>query len=236
MVFENVAMYIDPQNGSQIKLRPLPTWLGIQPDPGAQAAETDWSTFYPLNDGLGYNVPNDFHAFIENHGGVGYSGYPITEYRLLQDGGYSQCFTNLCLEFHPTAPEQLQIRPHALGIDYQTNGDTSSIAGSSTADALQVNVSEEYPLVSSGQRQVINIQVSQRNTPVSNVAFSLSVKQPDGITKTYQLTPTGEGGTTRIELDPISGPNGSIIQYEVCIVEAVTPQICFTRDYTIWNQ
>jgi hypothetical protein len=71
---------------------------------------------------------------------------------------------------------------------------------------------------------------------MSGIELSLLVKQPDGIVKSYKLNPTWEGGTTSIELDPINGPNGSIIQYDVCVIGAVTPQLCFTRSYTIWSQ
>jgi hypothetical protein len=236
MVFENVAMFIYPVDGYQIKLRPLPSWLGIQTEQPTQETEADWLSFYPLSEDLGYNVPNTFVRYIEDHGGMIYSGNPITEYRYLPDGGYSQCFTKLCLEYHPTAPQQLLIRPHELGKEYQTNGYTPVIANPSTAEALQINVWEEFPLIPSGQAQIINIEASQNDTPMIGVEFSLIVKQPDGITKSYKLNPTGEGGATSIELDPINGPNGSIVQYEVCLLGIVTPQVCFTRSYTIWNQ
>jgi hypothetical protein len=236
MVFENVAMFIDSSDGSQIKLRPLPSQLGIQSDPPTQETKADWLTFYEVSEGLGYNVPNSFSTYIADHGGMVYSGAPITEYRLLSDGGYSQCFSNLCLEYHPTAPEQLKVRLHGFGNEYLTNGSTTTTVGSSIADALQINVWEEYPLIPSGQRQVINVEASQKDAPMSGIELSLLVKQPDGIVKSYKLNPTGEGGTTSIELDPINGPNGSIIQYDVCVIGAVTPQLCFTRSYTIWSQ
>jgi len=236
MVFENVAMYIDPIDGYQIKLRPLPSWLGIQTDQPTKETQADWLSFYPTSDDFGYNVPNTFIKYIENHGGMSYIGNPITEYSYLKDSGYSQCFTNLCLEYHPTAPQQLLIRPHELGKEYQTNGYTPVVANPSTAEALQINVWEEYPLIASGQRQIINIEASQNDTPMIGIEFSLIVNQPDGITKSYKLNPTGEDGTTSIELDPVNGPNGSDVQYEVCLLGFVTPQVCFTKSYTIWNQ
>ena len=72
--------------------------------------------------------------------------------------------------------------------------------------------------------------------PVRGIEFSLVVKQPDGIEKSYKVNPTGDDGRTSIELDPINGPNGAIVQYEVCVLGAVSPQICFSRNYTIWDQ
>ena len=236
MVFKNVAMFIDPMDGYKIKLRPLPTWLGIPTSQPTEEIVADWLSFFPVSDELGYNVPNTFIKYIENHGGMDYTGYPITEYSSLQDGGYLQCFTNLCLEYHPTAPKQLLIRPHELGKEYQTNGYTQVITNPSSAEALQINIWEEFPLIPSGQKQVINIKASQKETPIAGVEFALSVKQPDGITKSYMLNPTGDDGTTSIELDPINGPNGSEVRYEVCLLGVVTPQVCFTRSYSIWNQ
>ena len=237
MVYENVALFIDPSDGYQIKLRPLPAWLGIEADQPTQETKVDWLSFYQVSEGLGYNVPNSFSTYIANHGGMVYSGDPITDYQLIPDGGYSQCFSNLCLEYHPTAPEQLLIRPHALGREYQTNGViTTANNGPSYADALHINVWEQYPLIPSGQRQIINIQVSQEGNPISDIELSVLVKQPDAIIKSYQLNPTDEDGKMSIELDPINGPNGAIVKYDVCILEAVTPQVCFTKSFIIWSQ
>jgi hypothetical protein len=236
MVFENVSMYIDPSIGSQIRLRPLPSWLGIQADQPKAPVEAGWLSFYQIQDGLGFNVPNTFTEYINNHGSTDYFGSPITEYRSLSDGGYSQCFTNVCLEYHSTAPIGLQIRPHSLGAEYLTLGAKSSTPGPSFSEALQVNAWEDFPLIPSGHNQVINIEATQNNTPMMGIAFSLVVKQPDGITKTYTLDPTGDNGKTSIELDPINGPNGAIVQYEVCVIGGVSPQVCFSRSYTIWDQ
>jgi hypothetical protein len=236
MVFENAILFIDPSNGNQIMLRPLPAWLGIQIDTPTSEIKADWLSFYQISDNLGYNVPNLFSVYIAAHGGAAYSGNPITEYRILPDGGYTQCFTNICLEYHPTSPEDLRTRPHALGIEYLTNGTNITVPNTSFADALQINVYEQYPLIPSGQNQVINIEALQNDAPMRGIELSLVVKQPDGITKTYTLNPTREDGTTSIELDKINGPNGAIVQYKVCVLGAVSPQICFSRSYTIWDQ
>jgi hypothetical protein len=236
MVFENVIMYINPSDGNQIRPRPLPAWLGIQGDQPGEPVKEDWLSFYQTQDGLGYNVPNSFTNYIDEHGTIVYSGNPVTEYHSLTDGGYSQCFTNICLEYHPTAPKDLQIRPHMLGSEVLSIGENSSISGSSFTDALQINAWEDYPLIPSGQKQGINIEAVQNDAPMSGIEFSLVVKQPNGITKTYTLKPTGKDGITRIELDPINGPNGAIVQYEVCVLGAVSPQVCFSRSYTIWDQ
>jgi len=236
MVFENVILFIDPASGDQIRLRPLPSLLGIQSDKLGVETKTDWLSFYPIKDDLGFNVPDPFVTYLAEHGGVLYSGPPIAEYHTISDGGYSQCFTNLCLEYHPAAPQALQIRPHALGTEYLYLGENVRASDASPTDALQIDAWEDYPLIPSGQSQGINIDATRNNTPVSGMKFSLVVTQPNGITKTYQLAPTGEDGKTHIDLDPINGPNGAIIKYEICVLGDVSPQICFSRSYTIWVQ
>lgn len=236
MVFENVIMFLDPSNGNQIRLRPLPSWLGIQADQPGSPIEADWLSFYQTQDELGFNVPITFTNYINDHGSLDYSGNPITEYHSLTDGGYSQCFTNICLEYHPTAPIELQIRPHTLGSEYLAIGANTSTAGPSFTDALQINAWEDFPLIPSGRSQGINIEAMQNNVPTSGIKFLLVVKQPNGITKTYSLNPTGVDGRTRIDLDPINGPNGAIVQYEVCVLGAISPKVCFSRSYTIWDQ
>lgn len=236
MVFENVVLYIDPTYSHQIRLRPLPEWLGIRAEPPIEAVKADWLTFYPTQAGLGYNVPNLFINYINAHGAEEYSGDPISEYRSLSDGGYSQCFRYVCLEDHPTAPQGLRIRPHALGADYVSAGETTSSVSSTITDTLEINAWEGAPLIPSGQKQVIHIEARQNRKPLSGIQVSLVVTQPDGITKTYTLEPTGQDGNTSIELDPIDGANGSIVQYQVCVIGGMTQQFCFSQSYTIWDQ
>jgi hypothetical protein len=210
--------------------------LGISEETAVTAKEADGLTFYPTQDGLGYNVPVEFTDYIKAHGTIEYSGGPIAEYRILSDGGYSQCFRNVCLEYHPTAPQELRVRPHALGADYLSAGKKTNTASISGTEALQINAWEDAPLIPSGQKQVIHIEAKQNNQPVSGVQVALAVTQPDGITKSYTLTPTGEDGKTSVELDPIDGANGSIVQYQVCVNDTATPGLCFSQSYTIWDQ
>ncbi len=236
MVFENTALFIDPANGNLVRLRPLPSWLGIQTEKPGKEIVADGFSFFQVQEGLGYNVPTIFFDYINTHGGPDYSGDPIGEFRQLDDGGYSQCFTNLCLEYHPNAPSELQVRPHSLGADYLAGGTQPATPGPAIAEALQINAWEDYPLIPSGGQQAIHVEATRNNTPASGIQVSILVTQPDGLTKTYTLAPTGEDGRSSIELDPIDGPNGAIVPYEVCVVGVVELQVCFSRSYTIWEQ
>jgi hypothetical protein len=236
MAFENVIMYLDPANTNQIKLRPLPSWLGIQVDRPEPFVQQEGFSFYLVGEASGFNVRDLFNQYISEHGGYEVSGSPISASRSLSDGGYSQCFTNLCLEYHPTAPDALQVRPHALGTEFLSLGSKASASSTAFPEALQINAWEDEPLIPSGQNQVIHIEAKQNNSPVRGIEFSLVVRQPDGITKTYNLDPTGKDGLTSVELDPINGPNGAIVQYEVCVIGSISPGVCFSRSYTLWDQ
>ncbi len=236
MVFENVVLYLDPSAGDQVSIRPLPEWLGVQKEQPVSEKDELGLSFYPLQDGLGFNVPDQFLEYISLHGSQEFAGNPIAEYRKLGDGGYSQCFTNLCLEYHPNAPQALLVRPHPLGAEYLSLGENVSASGSSVSGALQINAWEDSPLIPSGHSQRIHVEATKDGIGMSGIQASLVVKQPNGITKTYTLAPTGEDGRSYIDLDPINGPNGAVVQYEVCILGGVSPQICFSRSYTIWEQ
>jgi hypothetical protein len=236
MAFENVVLFIDPTSKGLVRLRPLPSLLGIQAEaPGAEQTAS-WLSFYVVQGEAGFNIPSLFIAYLSAHGGMQTSGPPIAEYHMLEDGGFSQCFTNLCLEYHPTAPQSLQTRPHRLGAEYLSLGERTSASSTSMTDALQIEAWEDYPLIPSGQSQRITIEASQNKLPLQGLAFSLVVTQPDGLTKTYTLEPTGPDGITHVELDPINGPNGAIVAYKICVLGEAAPHICFSRSYTIWEQ
>jgi hypothetical protein len=236
MAFENVILFIDPTSGQQIRLRPLPSLLGIQSEAPGREQKDSWLTFYALQGDTGFNIPTLFTTYLSAHGGMQTSGPPIAGYRILDDGGYSQCFTNLCLEYHPTAPQELQTRPHSLGAEYLGLSEQTHASSAPLSEALQIDVWEDYPLIPSGQSQGISIKAYQENTPIQGLVFSLVITQPDGITKTYTLAPTRQDGTTHVDLDPINGPNGAIVKYEICLLGEAAPHICFSRSYTIWDQ
>ncbi len=108
-----------------------------------------------------------------------------------------------------------------MGVVYRTGGGNNAVPEGSLADALQINTYEQIPLISLGQRQVINVEVRQNDAPVGGLELSPIVKQPYGISKTYQLNPTGTDGKTGVELNPIDDPNGTVIPYQVCLIGTV---------------
>jgi hypothetical protein len=58
---------------------------------------------------------------------------------------------------------------------------------------------------------------------------------PDGQQKTYDMLPTGTDGQTYSKVDPIPGPNGTLIPYEVCILNVRGEKTCIQDSFLIWE-
>ena len=225
MAFENVIMYFDPQNPYPVRLRPLPTWLGIAPEAPALSRNLDWLVFREVQEGLGYDIPVFLHMFIIAHGGFELVGEPITHYRSLPDGGYSQCFSNMCLEYHPSAPISLQVRASALGIQYSNQGSPLRVF---------VNLSDtNFP---ANQPVTIDVYALQNGQIMKDIMFELTVNLPIGNPQVYFVPPNGGEGVSQVTIAPLDLPQGSRVSYQVCAVGLVGEQECATGTFTIWGR
>lgn len=121
-IFENLVLVTDPANPGQGILQPVTEQLGILPDPLVAPSSDTQFYFYPLQDGLGHNVPQRFIDFLALHGGIAVSGPPLTELNRMNEGVFRQCFTNLCLEEHYGASGAVWIRLSPLGYSYRSAG------------------------------------------------------------------------------------------------------------------
>lgn len=117
-VFENMVMYASPDSLARVQLRPLPQIVRIEPEMPGPPFDDPLMVFVKTIGELGYNVPVQFWTYITLHGTVEISGNPITELHRYGTGVSRQCFTNFCLEYHKSAPEDLKVRPSALGLSY----------------------------------------------------------------------------------------------------------------------
>jgi len=118
-VFQNCAMFVDPDDLSRVQFRPLPLILNIERQPPVGPSGAEGMYFYPvLGNELGYNIYSLYLEYITLHGTMEVFGPPIEELRAGESGISVQCFTNFCLEYHAKAPKALRIRPAALGLRY----------------------------------------------------------------------------------------------------------------------
>lgn len=98
-----------------------------------------------------------------------------------------------------------------------------------------LQVWETFPNVSPTQRQEIGVNVMVNNSPRANVEPDLFLFLPNGETRTYYMYPTGQDGSTFMTLDPIQAPSGTLIPYEVCIVNQNSETFCVRDNFLIWQ-
>ena len=236
-VFENVVLYADPLNPTQIKLRPLPNILGIPADPPVPPSGVQGTYFYQTGDNLGYNVPEIFMDYVTLHGTMEISGPPITELHAILNDYSRQCFTNLCLEYHANAPENLRIRPSAFGHDYLNRFSGGSIQPQvePSPGVIRVQVWEGYPLVATYENQFIGVAIYEDDKPLSGVEFVLTINMPDGSSPVYYLIPSTSDGQSQIILNPIEAPNGTTVSYKMCVLGLNIPNGCVEDSFIIWE-
>ena len=234
-IYENVVVYKDPNSPAGIALRPLPNMLDIPHDTPRSPGQED-GKFVAVLGTQGFNVPDHLDEYITLNNGYDFIGYPISEYKKINDGLYRQCFENLCLDYRPGESAELQIRPMSLGRRYnQQVANGTSPSGINSYAGVTLTIWERYPVISSAQVQEIQGLVLDRGAPVKNVDLVLYVTMPDGSQKTVYFPATNEDGETRINIESIEAPNGTLIVYQVCVDHAANGPDCIVDDYLIWG-
>lgn len=224
MAFENVIMFFNPQSPYPVYLRPLPVWLGIAQEAPVFSLSLDWLDFREVQDGLGYDVPVFLHDFIIAHGGFELAGEPLTHYRTLADGGYYQCFTNLCLEYHPSAPTSLRVRATPLGAQFASQG-----------SPLRVFVTLKDTNFPANQPVTLEIYALQNGNILKGIMFELLLTLPVGNPQNYFVSPDNDDGVSSVTIAPLDLPQGSRVSYQACAVGLVGEQECATGSFTIWG-
>jgi hypothetical protein len=237
-LFENIVLSSNPQMPSQVSLRPLPLILGIEPDPPVTASvEGRRMYFYSTQGELGYNVPEPFVYYITGHGTMEVSGVPITELHSLSATVMRQCFTNICLEYHANAPAALQIRPSALGYDYQNLAGKPVVETpvSKPSGMINVQVLERFPMLPTTQSQIIEALIYEEQKPLKGVDFMVILTMPAGNQITVYMPPTDENGKSSLVLDPIAAQSGTVIPYQACVLGIFDPPVCILENFVIWQ-
>jgi hypothetical protein len=225
MTFENIIMYFDPENPYPVMLRPLPIWLGMAQEPPVFSLGLDWLDFREAYDGLGYDIPVFLSDFIISHGGFELVGEPLTHYQSLPDGGYKQCYTNMCLEYHPGAPIFLRVHGSPLGAQYLSQGSPLRVF---------VNLSDtNFP---ANQPVTLDVYALQNGEILKNIMFELVISLPIGNAQNYFVSPDSEDGVSSVTISPLDLPQGSRVSYQACAVGMVGEQECAMGTFTIWGR
>jgi hypothetical protein len=243
-VYENVVLYAPLNNPSAAKLRPLSSLLNIpRTEPGTrQYSSSDGMVFYATDGSKGYHVPLVFDQFIAEHGGKDFSGNPIGEVFQYLDSIYRQCFENYCLDYDASAPTDENVRMAALGAQYMLQISGSEVAPTQPVERSSSNIvltiSEQSSVLSGENQQKIDILVTQKNDlqPVTNVEASLVLNLPDGSQMTAGFPATGLDGRSSVVIPKLENvTNGTILEYQVCLIGIVGDAICGTDSYVIWS-
>lgn len=241
-VYANAVIYAPAGNTTSVKLRPLPLLLNLmhtEPGPKTYSSQ-DGVVFYPVEGELGYHVPLDFDRFIASHGGLEISGNPIAEVMEYSAGVYRQCFENYCLDYTPSAAEDLRIQLAPLGREYleQLQSQSTEQMFTISPDTVTLTVSEQFKRLSPDSPQKIDLHAirSEDQQPLANIEADLDITLPDNshYTDVFPAT-TSDGNSSLIVPAMTNIPNGSILTYRVCLKAATTQPVCNSGSYLIWN-
>jgi hypothetical protein len=241
-VYEKVVLYSPSDDPGSMHLRPVAIILGTAFSlPGPRINDTRM-VFYPVQGDQGYNVPTIFDRFIARHGGTEISGRPISEVMQVKASNiYRQCFENYCLDFDPSAPEELQIQLAALGTAYisQQGVVAATITPFQfTPDTVILSVGEVQPQIRADAEQSIMMMVVQRKDqrPILNIEGELTVFLPDGSTYQGHFPPTDANGVSSAVVPAQPGlANGTLLPYQVCVTTGADAPVCVPESYLIWN-
>lgn len=242
-VYENLILFWDPGNAGTVELRNLPLAVGIHPSPLVPAISG--MHFYQVNGELGYNLSQDFMVYISRHGTLARFGPPITEMHAGPNDITRQCFEKVCLLYDQSAPKALVIRPEALGYQYLSsvyvpqNGyllqEPVSPSEISPLSQLHLTIWQEADIVPQGEFQTIGAGVYDGQQPMIGAEMVVTLTLPDGSQRSYPMPPTGENGQSQVVVEPIAAEKGTLIPYQVCIVNLPESQFCASHEYIIWD-
>ncbi len=241
-VYANAIFYSDPDDLTQVHLRPLPILLGYQPQALVEPKSHEQLVFYEVEGGLGHNVPRPFDNFVALHGGRDLSGNPISEVVLMPGKNlYEQCFENYCLIYDPAASESMKVQMAELGRDYAIRfppPEDIKIVDLFSPETITLLISSDRPNINDNEEQIIRMLVQQRETgqPLERVEATLILNLPDLPAIRYNMPPTDADGMSEIAIPPQPDlTNGSRISYQVCLNLPSEHPICALDSYLIWN-
>ncbi len=216
--FQRMRLDLYPENAESLRVRPGPIGelLGRGDPPLSSSdipAPGDPNHHYFAE--TGHAVSYAFLNFFNQHGGVEFFGWPITEYKW-ENGRIVQYFQCARLEWYPDMPPDQRVRLGNLGDVYALARLDPALLRLPPADIGQPTASEVVllnPIASlqwavtgrSGQQTLHVYVVDQRGRPVRNANVVAIVHFPSG-EQTLSLTQVNERGhtATTFELEQLT--------------------------------
>ncbi|GAB4481950.1 MAG: hypothetical protein Kow0088_24570 [Anaerolineales bacterium] len=253
VIFENIVIEIRADKENGLKLAPLPQKLGILPEGMVSKQEDEKKVFLSLDGDKGHHVWRSFMAYMDAHGGLGLIGLPIGEPQEGEDGSVRQCFENACLIEDRQIEGVYRIRPSPLGFEYATlylgaeagagnQADSQSAPQPQKATAspeqdqeVTLEIIEERPFVEQEQQQTVGIIVHFGDRPAKGLTPTLYLSFSDGQSFEFEMPPTNAQGKSYFTIPPTQVPNGTLVNYRICIAAPSGVDVCALDDYLIWS-
>ncbi|MGW8250408.1 MAG: hypothetical protein ACWGO1_07175, partial [Anaerolineales bacterium] len=99
---------------------------------------------------------------------------------------------------------------------------------------ISIQVWESFQMLPPGGNQEIGVSVYENDLSLAGIEPDIYVTLPDGSSRTYYMYPTGEDGQSRLVLEPIDAPHGTLIPYEVCVFMVGGQKLCVKESFLIW--
>ena len=240
IIFENIVLYVDPNNTGNVVARPIIEYIGFTAHDPVERLDTDTVVFFIIEDGLGHNIPVIFNDYLAQHRGLSMAGYPISEIFPLEDNVFRQCFANLCLDYYINRDEQFNITVAPLGSIYKSytirsDGDERILDIPTAPAEVILMAREEHAFITSQQEQIIYVSILDEGIPLEGVEPMLTLNLPDGTQSVYRFPSSDKNGVTFITIPAILATNGTLIFYEICIDHTGTGIVCVQENYLIWG-
>jgi hypothetical protein len=218
-------------------LRPIVAMLGIPSSPPVKQIPGSLMAFFPVEGDLGFHIPLYFMDWLEENGGIEISGPPSGEAFPVNGGVFRQCFTNLCLDFDPQAPEGQQLHPAPLGVTYKEKFFqlASGFQTEQSLEGVSLQAWEEKPYILPREMQEIHILIEEAGVPLANREPVLTLTLADNSQQAYPMKPTDEHGQTSVQVGPIQAPNGTLIAYEACLSRIDGQKLCVQDHFLVWE-
>ena len=102
-------------------------------------------------------------------------------------------------------------------------------------NGIEIRTWNEKDLITSAEGQIIRIGIFVDGEPVDGVNTEITINLPGGIIHKQYPSITSNGGITNLNLEPIDAPNGTRIEYSVCLLGAGSDSLCVQDDFLIWD-
>nr|MBC8509468.1 hypothetical protein [Chloroflexota bacterium] len=177
------------------------------------------------------DVPAPLLEMINENTGLELSGLPVTPYTRQSDEVYRQCFVNLCMDYFPNKPEDLQVRPTPLGYLYKNRYFQGGTAPTPVGQKITLRVILGYNLVDPDQSQIITVFVYNNDQPYADIRPTLNLMLPGGKTQSIAFPATGSNGRSSLQLEPISAAHGTRVDIQVCALSGA----CLDDYFLVWG-